>query len=432
MIRNAYIAPTESPPSLLDVKRALLTYDRVFLPDPEDRDIFPGNAFFIAMGAPPIFGGGGGNVRRIGKVKDYDDGYDTLLDELAVARRQGIIDVQSTFNLQVVDTFTIGGVDMGGYPIRPDVMLASYRNIASDPEFLKLAVNGDRKLLSLTPDIVAAISEEAGFARADGQLNNSPPLPLMKGHFRYEELRAPLTVIARGRIAAATKTVGFCAAKNLVPVFTENNFAALVERFTSRATEMIDTVAADDPYWSKRSRALKIAHDEYLDDAVLNDMTVDDVLKLRTKAWGDQAEARDGLLDAVALLSKQDVVEAEFDQRIRDLICDYRAQAAALEEQRRKLSFQIKCDIAQGTFGTAAGVGGAEGYLSQIQTGVGALTVLLAGCVWAVQRLKDHKPLRDALRGADAEFNDNACFGVHNFYSRTAAASAGGYRSVKP
>jgi hypothetical protein len=45
---QALIAPTEAGYSLNDIKRAALVYDKVFLLDPGDRDLFPGTAFMMA------------------------------------------------------------------------------------------------------------------------------------------------------------------------------------------------------------------------------------------------------------------------------------------------------------------------------------------------------------------------------------------------
>jgi hypothetical protein len=52
----------------------------------------------------------------------------------------------------------------------------------------------------------------------------------------------------------------------------------------------------EDEYWINRSLALRVAHEEYLDENVLDQMSISDILQLRTKAWGEQADARDGLM----------------------------------------------------------------------------------------------------------------------------------------
>jgi hypothetical protein len=81
MIYRTLLGPSETPPTLREVKRALLTFDKVLLTDPKDRDIIPPQAFMIALGLPPIMGGNFGPVRPLGKSPGYDDEFDKLLEE---------------------------------------------------------------------------------------------------------------------------------------------------------------------------------------------------------------------------------------------------------------------------------------------------------------------------------------------------------------
>lgn len=46
---STLLAPTEAVTSSLEVKRALLTYDTVYIPHPEDREFFPKKALFPMM-----------------------------------------------------------------------------------------------------------------------------------------------------------------------------------------------------------------------------------------------------------------------------------------------------------------------------------------------------------------------------------------------
>ncbi|WP_206526181.1 hypothetical protein, partial [Mesorhizobium sp. M7A.F.Ca.MR.148.00.0.0] len=98
MIYETLFSPTEYVPSSLELKRALLTFDRVLLFDPDDRDFFPPQAFTIAMGMPPIFGMNIGPVKPLGKAPGYDDAFQRLLDEFSVAGRQGLVDVVSSYD----------------------------------------------------------------------------------------------------------------------------------------------------------------------------------------------------------------------------------------------------------------------------------------------------------------------------------------------
>ena len=57
--------------AVLEIKRALLTFDKVYLADPDDRELFPPQAFMTAIGMPPIMGISVGPVRPIGKLPGY-------------------------------------------------------------------------------------------------------------------------------------------------------------------------------------------------------------------------------------------------------------------------------------------------------------------------------------------------------------------------
>ena len=60
MIANSIILPTELPVDLHDIKRALLTYDKIFIPSPDDRELLPPNtyqnALFASFGLPILHG----------------------------------------------------------------------------------------------------------------------------------------------------------------------------------------------------------------------------------------------------------------------------------------------------------------------------------------------------------------------------------------
>ena len=72
------IAPTESPNSLLEVKSAIWTYDKVKLVDPNDRDVMPSNAYMSTIMGMPLFGMDMGAIRPMGKVLGYDDIFEKI------------------------------------------------------------------------------------------------------------------------------------------------------------------------------------------------------------------------------------------------------------------------------------------------------------------------------------------------------------------
>jgi hypothetical protein len=333
MIYRTLMGPSETPPTLREVKRALLTFDKVLITDPKDRDIIPPQAFMIALGLPPFMGGNFGPVRPLGKSPDYDNEFDKLLDECKQARNNGVLDVISTYAHD--DRFTIGAVLMGDYPLNPRTMLAIYRTLARDNEFLITAIQNDG-ILKKDTDYLQAITVPN--CSADGSINNDPGMPLINGDMSSPALRTALTNIARGRLSATIKTIGYCAAKELVPFFSNVFQHSLSRKIVANANRVIDEVGAEDEYWINRSRALRVAHEEFLDENVLDEMSVGDILQLRTKAWGEQANARDGLMKSVAEISREVGPTNEFEEKCKEKIRKYKYEAEKLERERSALS----------------------------------------------------------------------------------------------
>ena len=121
----------------------------------------------------------------------------------------------------------------------------------------------------------------------------------------------------------------------------------------------------------------------------------------------------------MAELAREETAENDFESAVRDRITAYRAAAQELQKERRSLAFRVRCELGKAGTGAAVsllGTTAVSSVLSQMQTAMGAATVLLAGCLWSIDKVKDLKPMSDQLRAAEAEFRDNACFGLHNFY----------------
>src|SRR5579884_1400445 len=100
MIYNALLAPKEHPPSLLEVKRALLSFDKVLLVSPDDRELFPPSFWMsVTTGLPAFVGIPFGWVRPLGKVPGYDDAFSQIADQLRGPIQQGRVEVVSTYNV---------------------------------------------------------------------------------------------------------------------------------------------------------------------------------------------------------------------------------------------------------------------------------------------------------------------------------------------
>jgi hypothetical protein len=398
----------------LDLKVALLTYDRVQLLDPDDRDLFPSTGMGMAMGMPPVVSIPSPNpVRRIGKAPGYDDDFAAVVDAAKAAIYQGSVSVVRTYQPPAPE-FRIGMVDLGGFPLNLPMLLALFRTAAADPQFQAAAVQNDRWLFEV-PERVWAVAEARG--NADGTINDAPPSPDVTFLIANEGIREPLSNIARARIGHTIKLTGYCMTQGLVPHGTNQWHDSILRTVLRKSAEFIDQIAEVDPYWNYRNRALRLVHDEYLDITCLDQLSVEDVLRLRTAAWGRQAEARDALFDAVGQIARDACEEVDFDRAVLEQIRDYRQKAAEVEDERAALHFRVNCEVGKVILGGVSALT-AAGAIATLGTGLGMAAALTGGACFALQKYQELKPVADQLRQLEGEFKSDARFGIHNFYDR--------------
>lgn len=145
MIYEALIVPHERPPSLLEIKRALLTYDKVILVDPRDRDLMPSTLFWSSITDLPL-GIAAGSVRPMGKSEGYDNEFYRVLKACSVAVGQNLVQVQSTYKVDdIPGGITLGMVQTGGYPLDAATVLRCYRTMAASQDCLNDAIAGDMR-----------------------------------------------------------------------------------------------------------------------------------------------------------------------------------------------------------------------------------------------------------------------------------------------
>lgn len=420
------MAPGESPTRLQDVKRALLTFDRVYLSDPNDRDLIPPQLFLSAVGAPPLIssfmGFNGGPVRPLGKIPSYDDEFDDLLTHLRPAISDGLVEVVSSYDLQSSQKNTIGKVFTGDFPLNERFLLSAFQASAKEQSLLSAALYGDSAISIATDDLISSIA-------VTDTLGDSSDMPLLHGTLSRDHLRKELTAVARARIGATIKAIGYCASKNIVPIFNGYSYNNIASQLASKAADVIDKVGEADPYWVNRRRALDIAHEEYLEMTTLDAMTVNDVLSLRSKAWGRHAEVRDDLFEAIAHIARDIDIKDNFNKLVSEKIMEYRKTFDDIKLERRYLSFNVTCDIITAIATAALSAitdHVVKNIFTQIPTAMGAGTVLLGGCIYGTQKIKDIKSVTSHLYAAEREFKDNACFGMHNFY-RSIGRSVGDF-----
>jgi hypothetical protein len=416
MIYEALIVPHESPPTLRQIKRALLTYDKVILIDPADRELFPRNAFFMAIMGSPIIGIDTGPVRPMGKTIGYDERFEETLDFCRSAVVQQVLTVASTFNVPQRAGVTLGGVPLGGYPLNPTLVYQLYRGLASSQELLAASLDGDVARLRQELQTTDGLAMKGA---ADGSLNQGPVLPIAEV-VSNNECFEQLTQIARARIAALLKYCGFCEARNVVPVFGTPFYGKVLASILARARAFLAAGDRDGTH-IRRSRVLDLAHEEFLVDERLDPLSVDEVLRLRSAAWGHQAKAREQLFEAIFRIAESSSNDGSFLERAAAEIREYRKASEALVRERVSLHMSIKCDLGVGAL---AGSTALIGLLSQLESPLQSIAITLAaGGVWGLERAKEYVPKLQEIQAQTAELKRGAGFAVHDFYSRLPGAA---------
>lgn len=283
------------------MKRALLTYDRVIMCDPSDRDLIPPNAWMTAIVGLPFIGMNVGAVRPMGKVARYDDATQMALDECKEAVDQQLLSVKGTYSQEHNASLTIGAVPLGGYPLDPRAVFALYRSMAQDQEFLWDACG----LSGI--EIVRGQGANADLVLAgigDVRINDIAPLPQLTNPAVTPDIQAAATQIARARLASFIKYTGYCEAKTLVPILRHDVYGVIAERVFNNCRVLLGQPDLDIAS-ARATRVLQLCHEEYLIDKHLDALTVQEVLRLRTRAWGKQAAARERLFVSVRELAGQ-------------------------------------------------------------------------------------------------------------------------------
>jgi hypothetical protein len=216
---QALVVPRETPTTLREIKRALLTYDKVIVLDPNDRDMMPSSLIMPAVAGLPFFPQMNlGPARPLGKTADYDDFSQRTIDKCTEAIQQGVLEITTTHKPRLpqgILALAAGPVDRD-YPLNPVFVLSLYRRMASQTSLLELALSDG---VASRKEDHARLHEIATRGIADASGSMGPPLPLVSDPAIEESVREAATLVARSRIGVLIKIAAYCEIKQLVPLF---------------------------------------------------------------------------------------------------------------------------------------------------------------------------------------------------------------------
>jgi hypothetical protein len=355
-----------------------------------------------------------GPVRPLGKSENYDSTFGQLEQELQPAIARGLVKVISTYDrAQTEGVFSLGFfLPNGGYPLDPRVVLHLYGTACQQQDLLE-SVLDEHILANLsTPEKAAAMAQWA--LADDAQFG----LPMLNRALSDERFREPLTYVARSRIATAIKMIGYCEAKSVVPVFGAPGYRTLASKLLANTSALVKDFGHEtrDPFWAQLDTVLSAAHREFIDETVLAGLSVEEVIRLRTKAWGEQARGREELFESIQRIAEDSSPgkdKAARDKAVADAIKEYRKTAESLERERAQLLCKIGTDLTGAlTVETVAGA------LTQLHSPFGAAMTAFAGIAWGARALLKVAPEFAEWRRKRDQFQRTPGASLVNYYSK--------------
>lgn len=303
MISNSIILPTEQPVDIQDIKRALITYDKIYIASPDDRELIPSNtyqnALFASLGFPTMpFGMPDGPIKPLGKIDNHDAMFEEVLTLCKDALDQGSLEILSA--PQYTQTATFGATPIPEDTPNPYLTYFNYRQISENPEFVKLMSYGLRELqLNKVRDIDSLLP--AGRENEEQSVNDQrrPPKAILDSADLDKERAELISKMCHTRIGTLVKYLGYSFLKNLHPFTTDVGYANVISKLEFNFTGTIESIDTNEELL-KRQRRLASLHNliisEYVDPQKIDALNIKQILKLRTKAWGKTQENRQILM----------------------------------------------------------------------------------------------------------------------------------------
>lgn len=396
MIDNSLIIPTESPYDSESIKRALLTYDKVYLFSPDDRDIIPSNIYMqlttgMPMGMPM------GPVRPLGKTSNYDVSFEKILKEFAPALKQGSLEVLTA--PEEHKTMTIGAAPLPKDTPPPDFVFGNYRNLISNPEFVSAVSKGiDNNILTLSNDLdqlAPSGQEDKSFQLyVNGQeVQQNYRRALYDGFCSSDEERLVLTRLCHSRIGFLMKSIGYCESKGISSFTTDPGLAGTIQLLERNYQKIVTDVQQEEKImlFDNLSKLENLVFSEYVETQTLNELSPNQILKLRTKSWGKANEGKAALKAMLREIALENSDPDKFIETCKKEIDKYIKECEDYEHEAQKLKIKLLCN-----FGTilTGGTAGAP-LLEQL---IAAPTIgLMVGLGSAITFIYGEKRLPDIL-----------------------------------
>jgi len=351
MIANSIILPTEQPIDLQDIKRALLTYDKVYIPSPDDRELLPPNtyqnALFASFGLPSMpMGMPDGPIKPLGKIDNYDDIFEQVLNQCKNAIKQGSIEILGAPEYE--ESFTIGATPMPPDTPNPFFTYINYRQISENLEFVELMSKGLEKVnLKEIKDIDKLIP--TGRESEEQTVNDMkrPPKAILVNEKLTKDTLDILSNLCHTRIGTLVKYLGYSFNKHLHPFTSDMGYANVISKLEYNFIGTVEHIQSDEDLLKQQKRLASLHNlilSEYIDPAKLDHLDISQVLKQRTKAWGKAQENRSKLITELNNIALDCEDDSKFEKACRTRFKAFLKQTSDYKHEIDKLKLMLLFD----------------------------------------------------------------------------------------
>ena len=140
------------------------------------------------------------------------------------------------------------------------------------------------------------------------------------------EIAEAVRTIAAARLGHLIKCIGICELAGMHPYSANRGVAGLMDLFNRRAREAFDVVAENSRVENAQyiSRVESVVFRSEMASTILDEMSFEEVLKLRSTAWGKEGQAREEFFRRALELAAE-CNDTEFDSVIVNEIENYKA-----------------------------------------------------------------------------------------------------------
>jgi hypothetical protein len=331
----ALLVPTEKPPTELELKRALLSFDEIHVLDPDDRDMMDPAAFMNAMsgGLLPVFmGGEDGKALPLPKTASFDEEFGKTIEafDKAGCASSLVIKPKPTF----FKGFGLGAVPTPAGWASPAWTLQTFRGLAANADFLRASA---ASLKPLEDSLEEVRTLRAANPRALASSNVLPSIASL-GWVQPGEDAELLDYLAAARLGAFVKTLGLCAVQGYQPFTTDPGMDGVLRLVAGELQRVSGSRPHAEPALMLHvSLVQSVFLEEVLDHEALNAASVADVVRLRTRAWGKAQAERKRFLMQVGKIAAESPDTETFQRTVQKEVETYLKACADLDHDWRKI-----------------------------------------------------------------------------------------------